>query len=340
MPATWLLIGGETLLGTEIAEVVAERKLPVTLKAAAARPDVRILTAKDDELEVVAPLDAASVEEASVLILAGSAAAHTEARRLALASGSAPALIDASGPLELLPEARICAPVLGGALAADRKTIHIPAHPVAVGLARLVRACRPELGLVECVSTIFEPASEHGREGLSELHQQVLELFNFKQLPREIYDAQLAFNLLPRLGEDAPLPLGTVEARIEKHLASLLGPSGLPLPSIRLVQAPVFHGYSLSARLKFEAPADVERIAAALTAADFEVRGADVEPGTNAGLAGQSGLVVSNIERDRQDPRAAWLWLAFDNIRAHAENAVVTAALLSAETHKKGAGER
>jgi hypothetical protein len=40
----WLLIGGETLLGKEIRELVEERKLPVELMLASAGPQERVLT--------------------------------------------------------------------------------------------------------------------------------------------------------------------------------------------------------------------------------------------------------------------------------------------------------
>ena len=49
--------------------------------------------------------------------------------------------------------------------------------------------------------------------------------------------------LLASYGEEAMEPLGSVEERIEKHLASLLSAwPGIPMPSLRLIQAPVFHG--------------------------------------------------------------------------------------------------
>ena len=134
--AKWLLIGGETLLGKEIRELVEERKLPVDLMLASAGPQERVLTESEGELAVIPPLDDVSVEEAPVLILAGAAETHAEARRLAQAAQERPALVDATGALEELPEARVCAPVLQRMPAGGAEFIHVPAHPVAVALAR------------------------------------------------------------------------------------------------------------------------------------------------------------------------------------------------------------
>jgi aspartate-semialdehyde dehydrogenase len=326
--AKWLLIGGETLLGKEIRELVEERKLPVDLVLASAGPQERVLTGSDGELAVIPPLDDISVEDARVLILAGAAETHREAHRLALAARHPPALIDATGALEDLPAAHVCAPVLDRLPAGGASSIHVPAHPVAVALARLLAAF-PQPRVARCVVAVFEPASERGRAGLDELHQQTVNLLNLKALPKEVFDAQAAFNLLPRYGPDAPLALAAVERRIAQHLDCLVGPLGLGLPSLRLLHAPVFHGYSMVVWLQFGAPVGADDIAQALTGAGFEVRGPDQEPGSNTSTAGQSGITLSDITPDRNAVHAFWLWLAFDNLRAHADNVLLTAALLS-----------
>jgi hypothetical protein len=75
-------------------------------------------------------------------------------------------------------------------------------------------------------------------------------------------------------------------------------------------------------------------VARALGAAGFEVRDPDVEPGSNSGSAGQSGVTASDLTRDRNHAHAYWLWLAFDNLRARADNVLLTAALLSREVRK------
>jgi aspartate-semialdehyde dehydrogenase len=55
----------------------------------------------------------------------------------------------------------------------------------------------------------------------------------------------------------------------------------------------------------------------------FDVR--TDEPPTNVGVAGQNGLSVGAIFEDRNHPRAVWMWMAADNLRLAAENAVAVA---------------
>src|SRR5207248_2010432 len=119
------------------------------------------------------------------------------------------------------------------------------------------------------------------------------------------------------------------ELRIERHLATMLDlpgdGEGAPMPSLRLLQAPVFHGYSFSAWVQFEGNPGVEALENSLQMDAIDVRGADSEPPTNVGQAGQSGISVGAILPDRNDAEAVWFWFVADNLRLASENAVAVA---------------
>ena len=61
-------------------------------------------------------------------------------------------------------------------------------------------------------ATVFEPASEHAQKGMDELHEQTVNLLSFQQLPKNIFDTQVAFNMVSRYGEQATPASGTVRA--------------------------------------------------------------------------------------------------------------------------------
>jgi aspartate-semialdehyde dehydrogenase len=171
---------------------------------------------------------------------------------------------------------------------------------------------------------IFEPASERGKKGLDELRQQTVAVLSFHKLKTDVFDAQLSFNMLARYGEEAMEPLEGVEQRIERHLASLLAAyPAIPMPSLRLIQAPVFHGHSFSVWIEFEENPGSKALARALAEAGLDVRPDD--PPSNVSIAGQSGLSVGAIAADPNQPRAAWFWMVADNLRLAAENALAVA---------------
>jgi aspartate-semialdehyde dehydrogenase len=182
------------------------------------------------------------------------------------------------------------------------------------------------------VIQIFAPASEHGAPGVEELQNQTISLLSFKPMPHAIFDTQLSFSLLAKYGDEAPVPLEDAELRMERHLASLLALPGqgqdAPMPSLRLLQAPVFHGYSFSAWVEFESNPGVDTLETSLATDSIEVRSIDVEPPTNVGQAGQGGIAVGAIQPDRNNPDACWFWIVADNLRLTAENGVAVARQL------------
>lgn len=319
------MVGGDTLLAREIRELLGESPpVPrVQLISAAADGSTLLSLAEDQEAAVLTPLSAESLEGARVAFLAGSQASSR--RTLKLNPSGGPVLIDLAGALEDYPDARLRAP---SAEPPHRprtaSSIHVIAHPAAIALTMFLSRLARAGGIRRTVAHIFEPASERGQRGLDELQQQTVAVLNFQKLRQDVFDAQAGFNLLARYGEEAPEPLDSIEERLERHLASLLVDwPGVPMPSLRLIQAPVFHGHSFSLWVEFEEHPKVEEIGEALEREGIDVRRGD--PPTNVGVAGQSGLSAGAIAVDRNNASACWFWTVADNLRLAAENAVAVA---------------
>jgi aspartate-semialdehyde dehydrogenase len=329
---TAALIGSESLLGREIRDLMSASADPMELRLVAdLHEEPGALTRVGDEAAIVGKLDAASLSGARVVFLAGSPASAQKAAKLLEDSGDVD-LVDLTGTLEDRPEARLRAPLVEEEEpeAPDASpAIHVIAHPAAVAIAMFLRRLHAHEPVRASVIQIFAPASEHGTAGVEELQQQVVSLLSFKSLPRGVFDAQAGFNLLAQYGPEAPASLEDSELRIERHLATLLGLPGdgqdAPMPSLRLIQAPVFHGYSFSAWVEFESNPGVETLESTLASGVIEVRTGEVEAPNNVGQAGQSGIAVGAISPDRNQPEACWFWVVTDNLRLTAENAVAVA---------------
>jgi aspartate-semialdehyde dehydrogenase len=321
------LVGAETLMGREILEVLNNTSLKVAIQSFSATAEGNFAE-QDGEAIFRQPLDASSIGEFDAVLMAGTQPGADRCYELVRANGRKagkrrmPVLIDATGLLDGAPEARIAAPVLDTEFD-PTDWLFVLAHPAASTLALLFSNLSGNLRLKSAVVEIFEPASERGKLGITELQQQTTSLLSFRPLEKQVFDTQLSFNLLPAFGEQAEPALEVAEQRIEKHLATLLGrlagTVSIPMPSLRLIQAPVFHGYSASVWVEFTTPISVERITEGLVSAQIEVRAADQEVPTNVGVAGQSGIQVGDIRIDRNNPRAAWLWVAADNLRLRAD---------------------
>ncbi len=322
------VVGGESLLGKEIRELLDSSDLSASVKLIAADEgeDASILTRGRDEPVVISPLLLADLGTARIVMLAGSRESSQKAYEQAKQSDAAPVVIDLNGGLEDQPETRLRAPMVEPLGYEASSAIQTIAHPAAIALALFLIELQKAGTIRRSVVEIFEPASERGKAGIDELQKQTAGLLTFKPLQKEVFDAQVSFNMLVQYGSDSPHSLNAIELKIERHLASLLASAGFaPMPSLRLIQAPVFHGYSLSVWVEFEKAPAIKAIEKALNASHIDVRGAEHEPPTNVGVAGQAGITVGAIAADRNEPRACWFWMAVDNLRITAENAVEVA---------------
>jgi len=334
--STIALVGSDTLLGREIRDIVATSEGDLSLRLVADSDEAAgALTRVGDEPAVVGGLTALSLAGARAVFLAGSAEASRKALELA-ADEPETTIIDLTGAAEDRPDARLRAPLVESTEDADEtdyeSAVQVIAHPAAIALALFLRRLHSIEAVRASVIQIFAPASEHGTEGVEELQGQTVSLLSFKKLPHAVFDTQLSFSMLAKYGEEAKVALEETELRIERHLASLLAlpgaGEGVPMPSLRLIQAPVFHGYSFGAWVEFEADPNLETLESGLVTGSIEVRGSEFEAPTNVGQAGQSGIAVGAISPDRNRPEACWFWLAADNLRLTAENGVAVARQL------------
>ena len=329
---TAALVGSDSLLGREIRDIVATSDVGIDLRLIASDDEqAGAITRVGDEPALVGTLDEHSLEDARAIFLAASP--DNSRKALALA-GDPPdaAIIDLTYVAEERPDARLRAPLIEAGMDIEEHreaAVHVIAHPAAIAMALFLRRLHANDAIRRSIIHVFAPASEHGAPGVEELQQQTVSLFSFKSMPKAVFDTQVSFAMLPKYGEEAPVALEESELRIERHLATLLDlegdGEGAPMPSLRVIQAPVFHGYSFSAWVEFEANPGVEALESSLQIESIDVRGPGTEPPTNVGQAGQSGISVGAIMPDRNDSEAVWFWFVADNLRLAAENAVAVA---------------
>ena len=197
------------------------------------------------------------------------------------------------------------------------------AHPAAIVLAVLMIRVQRAGRLRSAVANVLEPASERGRRGIDELHQQTLNLLSFQPLPKKVYDAQVAFSLLSRYGPEAR-PLVAAEQAVRRHFAAITRPNGspaVPVPSLVLLHAPTFHAHAVSLYIEFEKAPEPYQVIEALSGERVSVSQEADEAPSNVTAAGQSEIQAA-VRRDAQHENAYWLWAVADNLKVAALNAV------------------
>ncbi len=322
------IVGASSLAGREMADVLAESVLAAaTLVLLDDDEAAGQMTAAGDEAAVIQKLDEASFEGMDFAFFTGSAAVARLQWQAARRAGAS--IVDMTSALEGETGVPVRAPWIEEALQEKAAGLDlgtqavVAAHPAALMLGLVAARVAARFALTGLAATVLAPVSEHGQAAMDELHQQTVNLLSFQSLPREQYDAQIAFNLLPSLGESAKV--AGAQERIVEHYTKLSA-GRLPEVAIQLVYAPVFHGYTASVLIDLDHAATVDEIEAALAGPHLDLVAPSSDPPSNLSAAGQGDILVQvRAAFAGEGGRRFWAWLAADNLRLGALNGVACA---------------
>ena len=328
------VIGASSLPGKELLAVLEERDFPVaeliTVTGETGESDLPIVdlsrgprAAREYQDEIPARFDFAFVAAphqrlASWIERAGRERHGPKAGR---------AVIDLCSSVSQPATASLRAPFLDGPSAAAqdsgaREGLRILAAPHAATLmiSALVSRLAARFQVRSAVAQIFSPASEMGPRAIDELQKQTVNLLSFQKVPREAFGAQIAFNLLPRLGAGYE-KADALESRVRNELAAYLGDSA-PVPAVRLLQVPVFYSTAVSLYAETRERIPPSDLVMALDGAPIAIRRTSEKAPSPADAAGSNEILVDAIQPDASHPEGIWLWAVADNLRLAAVNAV------------------
>ncbi|MCW5963166.1 MAG: hypothetical protein KIT83_03930 [Bryobacterales bacterium] len=327
---SFAIVGGTTLLGKELREVFEALPKAVDVRLIGAeKGEIAGLTAEGDEPVVVSPLDDTSLMGATVVFLAGGSKSSERVWEMLAMRKKRPFVVDLSGVLARVPKAQLRAPLVeapGFEVISD--SVQVIAHPASVALAILLRKLGdgPRVGAVS--AHVFVPASDQGSAGIDELHHQTVNLLGFQNMPKAVFDDQVAFNVLPSWGADAAAgSLSAVEDTIRKELPRMLPNQSLPPVSVRCIQPGVFHCISISLHLQFAKPFAGESLAEALRGDLVDLWSMDQGVPSHLSAVGETGIVVGDIRPDASAANAFWMWIVADNLRLRAASAIAAARI-------------
>ena len=326
------VVGGSTLLGRELLSEIGS--------SAAAIWDLRILeegeesegqlTAAGEEALVVHSLDKDSFSGLDVVFFAATPEITAQYVDAAMQAGSA--VIDLSGLTADRAGFVMRSSWVNGSQRPDLTTMGVCVpHPAALMLAIVGERLGRRSGSVDIAATVLEPASQAGSAGVDELHQQTVGLLSFQDLPKAIFDAQVAFNVQGALGPETRVDLPATLARIRRDTGRLLGTDAKARVHLQLLQAPVFHGYVISAHTRSAGGITADGVQAALQGTPVVTTG-ELDPSNKT--ATESGDLLIGIDCEDsggEDGKgeSCWLLMAGDNLGLMARSAVNAALELA-----------
>ncbi len=180
-------------------------------------------------------------------------------------------------------------------------------------------------GVKRMFASTYQAVSGSGAMGIVELERQVGEISEGREVSREVYLHQIAFNVLPHV--DVFLDNGYTKEEMKMvHESRKI--MGLPdfQASVTCVRVPVYRAHSIAVSAEFEKPVSVEAAREAIIAAP----GIDLNDDVAANgyplpleLAGQDNCQVGRIRKDCAMENGLSFWVAGDQLlKGAALNAV------------------
>jgi aspartate-semialdehyde dehydrogenase len=305
------IVGAATLKGRELKDVLEERNFPAReIALLDDEESLGKLESVGEEATFIQSVTRADFSEYDVVFFASDE--QFTAANWQRAKNAGCAIVDLSYALESQPGVSLASPWLQGTSVDLKNTAVCIAHPAATMLSLLLQRMGKTGAMKNAVVNLFDPVSERGRRGMDELHQQTLNLLSFQPMPKEMFDAQVAFNILPRYGAEAKQTIETAELRVLRHMTAIA--PKVARPAIQVLQAPTFHGHVASILLELDRALSVVDINAALAGEHISVLGGADEAPSNVSIAGQDDIQVWARE-DATRANAVWLWAAADNLK-------------------------
>ena len=341
------VVGASSLLGKELLNVLGEHHFPfsrlVTFSDEEDEPELPILDLSDgpptstlDENVTASELDftfiAARYRHMPAFLDPGSSSQGPSACFVIdLSTGtSAEQTVETPGPGRM-----VRVPFLDRSFP-TRETVeggqfYVGARPATIVISTLLLRLGARFPVKRAVAHVFASVSEIGSHGIDELQKQTVNLLSFQKIPRKVFGAQLAFNLLSRPSGTSGSEILALESGLRRQLQEYLQ-GRVPLPALRLLQVPVFHSLAVSLYVETDPPAAPEKVGVALMGERIELRRHAHDSPTPVEVAGSDQILVDSLTADPDHPGGMWIWAVADNLRLAAVNAVEIAESLRLRT--------
>jgi aspartate-semialdehyde dehydrogenase len=325
------VVGATGNVGREMLNILSERKFPVSRVdvLASRRSQGREVSFGDKTLKIQA-LEFYDFAKADIALFAcGSGPTKTYAPKAAEAGC---VVIDNSSLYRMEKDVPLIVPEVNPDDIAGYSKRNIIANPNC-STAQLVVALKPlhdTSPIRRIVVSTYQSVSGAGNEAMDELFTQTRAVFVNDELKRENFTKQIAFNVIPHIGDFNKDGGTTEEQKMVDETHKMLDPK--IAVTVTCVRVPVFVGHSEAVNIEFSAPLSVTKARKALEDApgllvvDRREDGGYVTP---IECVGEYETFVSRLREDSSVENGLNMWVVSDNLRKGAAlNAVQIAELL------------
>lgn len=327
---TVAVVGATGAVGTEMIQVLEERKFPVgrLCPLASARTAGATVQFREQDYEVQV-LTKDSFQDVDLALFSAGSDVSKEFAPLAAKAGAV--VVDNSSSWRMDKTVPLVVPEV------NPNDIHwhqgIIANPNCSTI-QMVVALQPlhqEFRIKRVIVTTFQSVSGTGKDAMEELMDGSKAVLNFQEPKSSVYPFQIAFNCLPHIDEFLPSGYTKEEMKMVQETRKIMGDDTIAVTATT-VRVPVYIGHAESINIETERKVSANEARAVLSTAPglkvYDDPAHNVYP-MPIDVAGTDDVYVGRIREDETIPCGLHLWVVADNLRKGAAlNAVQITELL------------
>lgn len=326
------IIGATGNVGREILNILVERQFPVEeVQAVASNKSAgeEVEFGSGDPLKVQALEDFDFTGQDIVFFAAGGEVSKTYIPK---ATEAGAVVIDNSSLFRMDKNVPLVVPEVNSGDIKGYTAKNIIANPncSAAQLAVALKPLHDAAVIKRVMVATYQSVSGAGNAAMDELFQQTKSIFVSKMMPGKVFPKQIAFNVIPRIGEFDESGNSGEENKIANEIAKILD-SKIKLTAT-CVRVPVFIGHCEAVNVEFENPIsateakEILKTSPGIIVSDSEGIEDFITP---VDCVGDYATFVSRIRQDKTVKNGLNFWVVSDNLRKGAAlNAVQIAEIL------------
>lgn len=324
------VVGATGAVGTEMIEVLEERKFPVEVlkPLASARSAGGTVSFQGKEI-AVEELTKDSFEGIDLALFSAGSDVSKEFAPIAAQAGAV--VIDNSAAWRMDETVPLVVPEVNPQDAARHRGIIANPNCSTIQMVVALKPLHDRARIRRIVVTTFQSVSGTGKEAMDELMDGCRDVLNFKEPEPKVYPYQIAFNCLPQIDEFLPSGYTKEEMKMVNETRKIMGDHSIQVTATT-VRVPVYVGHSEALNIETERKLTANEARAILSTAPgvlvYDDPSHKIYP-MPLEVAGKDDVYVGRIREDESIPSGLNLWVVADNLRKGAAlNAVQIAELL------------
>ena len=326
------VVGATGAVGEQMRVVLEEREFPVgeLRLLASERSAGQFLPFQQKQIRVEV-LTEDSFEDIDIGLFSAGASVSAKFAPIAVQAGAV--VIDNTSFFRMEPDVPLVVPEVNANEIGKYVTRGIIANPNCSTI-QMVVALKPihdAARIKRVVVSTYQSVSGAGRKAMEELSHQVAALFSGKEIEKEKFPHQIAFNCIPHIDAFVENGYTKEEMKMINETRKILGEPSLPVTATT-VRVPVFCSHSESVNVETERKLTAQQAKALLRDAPGIIVAdepqSDVYP-MAIDAVGTDAIMVGRIREDDSIANGLNLWVVADNLRKGAAlNAVQIAEIL------------